>query len=445
MTTVTIDRRASWIGPSSATASCSTGRSARTGSAPGSPPSPSRRAPGCTARAPRPTARPPSRACSTGASTWASPARRAGSPRSARPGARSWAWSTPPRTSTSCSPPSEPRSAAWRDAGAARPRRAVRRDAHADQRRELRDRERRHAHVGAGVRHGLPGGRPARAGPRARGGRASPTRSRRATPSQAVWEKPQGKRPPVRMSKTFTIVPRGVDLVIGCNTFPTWNSYPGLFAGLATGNAVLVKPHPRAVLPLAITVRIVREVLAEHGFDPDLVCLAAEPLGRPAGRRARRPARGRDRRLHRLDLVRRLARGARPAGAGLHREGRRQRGRRRLHRRLPRACSPTSPSRWCSTAGRCAPPRRTSWSRATGIGTDAGPRLRRAARQGPGRRRRRAGGRRREGRRPAGRRRQRRRAAPAGERARRSARSSSRRGPCGPRRIPTRPCARPRC
>ena len=49
-------------------------------------------------------------------------------------------------------------------------------------------------------------------------------------------------------------MPRGVALVIGCNTFPTWNSYPGLFASLATGNAVVVKPHPRAVLPLAITV-----------------------------------------------------------------------------------------------------------------------------------------------------------------------------------------------
>src|SRR3954452_10338711 len=113
-------------------------------------------------------------------------------------------------------------------------------------------------------------------------------------PAGAVWEKPQGKRPPVRMSKTFTIVPRGVDLVIGCNTFPTWNSYPGLFAGLATGNAVLVKPHPRAVLPLAITVRIVREVLAEHGFDPNLVCLAAEPMpdqggGRLAAELAVRP------------------------------------------------------------------------------------------------------------------------------------------------------------
>jgi phenylacetic acid degradation protein paaN len=81
------------------------------------------------------------------------------------------------------------------------------------------------------------------------------------------------------MRKEFTIVPRGIGLVIGCNTFPTWNSYPGLFADLATGNAVLVKPHPRAVLPLAITLRIVREVLAEHGFDPDLVCLAAEERG----------------------------------------------------------------------------------------------------------------------------------------------------------------------
>ncbi len=92
----------------------------------------------------------------------------------------------------------------------------------------------------------------------------------------ATWEKPQGKRPPVRMTKTFTVVPRGVALVVGCNTFPTWNSYPGLFASLVTGNAVVVKPHPRAVLPLAITVAITREVLAEAGFSPDLVTLAPE-------------------------------------------------------------------------------------------------------------------------------------------------------------------------
>jgi phenylacetic acid degradation protein paaN len=98
-------------------------------------------------------------------------------------------------------------------------------------------------------------------------------------PASAVWEKPQGKRPPLRMEKTFTAVPRGIGLVVGCNTFPTWNSYPGLFASLATGNAVVVKPHPRAVLPLAITVAIAREVLAEAGFDPNLVALAAEDAG----------------------------------------------------------------------------------------------------------------------------------------------------------------------
>ncbi len=98
-------------------------------------------------------------------------------------------------------------------------------------------------------------------------------------PPQAVWEKPQGSRPPQRMTKRFTVVPRGVALVVGCNTFPTWNAYPGLFASLVTGNAVVVKPHPRAVLPLALTVAIAREVLRETGFAPDLVALAAEAPG----------------------------------------------------------------------------------------------------------------------------------------------------------------------
>src|SRR4051794_14601701 len=95
------------------------------------------------------------------------------------------------------------------------------------------------------------------------------------TPATAVWEKP-GRGGPLRMEKTFTVVPRGVALVIGCNTFPTWNSWPGLFASLVTGNPVVVKPHPGAVLPLAITVQACREVLAEAGFDADLVTLAAE-------------------------------------------------------------------------------------------------------------------------------------------------------------------------
>ncbi|GHB54215.1 phenylacetic acid degradation protein PaaN [Streptomyces umbrinus] len=99
------------------------------------------------------------------------------------------------------------------------------------------------------------------------------------TPDDAEWTKPQGKRDPLALTKRFTPVPRGIALVIGCNTFPTWNGYPGLFASLATGNAVLVKPHPRAVLPLALTVQVAREVLAEAGFDPNLVALAAERAG----------------------------------------------------------------------------------------------------------------------------------------------------------------------
>ncbi|MFF3450789.1 phenylacetic acid degradation protein PaaN [Streptomyces sp. NPDC002667] len=99
------------------------------------------------------------------------------------------------------------------------------------------------------------------------------------TPGTAEWSKPQGKRDPLALTKQFTPVPRGIALMIGCNTFPTWNGYPGLFASLATGNAVLVKPHPRAVLPLALTVQVARDVLTEAGFDPNLVALAAERPG----------------------------------------------------------------------------------------------------------------------------------------------------------------------
>ncbi len=98
-------------------------------------------------------------------------------------------------------------------------------------------------------------------------------------PAEATWEKPQGKNPPLVMKKQFQIVGRGVAVVVGCATFPTWNTYPGLFAALATGNAVIVKPHQNAVLPAAITVRTIRAVLSENGIDPNLVtlCVPAKP------------------------------------------------------------------------------------------------------------------------------------------------------------------------
>ena len=98
-------------------------------------------------------------------------------------------------------------------------------------------------------------------------------------PASVSWEKPRSKGDPQRMTKTFTVVPRGVALVIGCTTFPTWNSYPGLFASLVTGNPVVVKPHPHAVLPLALTVAVARDVLAEYGFDANLVTLAVDEVG----------------------------------------------------------------------------------------------------------------------------------------------------------------------
>jgi len=99
------------------------------------------------------------------------------------------------------------------------------------------------------------------------------------TPGQATWEKPQGKAAPIVLEKNWQVVPRGIALAIGCQTFPTWNTYPGLFASLATGNTVIVKPHPGAILPLALTVKVAREVLVEAGFPADVVLLAVDQAG----------------------------------------------------------------------------------------------------------------------------------------------------------------------
>ena len=100
-------------------------------------------------------------------------------------------------------------------------------------------------------------------------------------PATAKWVKPQGKHEPIVMDKRFHIVPRGISLVVACSTFPTWNTYPGLFASLATGNPVIVKPHPGAILPVAMTARVVQQVLEEAGFDPCLVSLVPDTVDAP--------------------------------------------------------------------------------------------------------------------------------------------------------------------
>lgn len=111
---------------------------------------------------------------------------------------------------------------------------------------------------------------------------ATAVAEQRRVPAPARWEKPQGKGDPIRLDKEWRMIPRGVALVIGCATFPTWNTYPGMFASLATGNSVIVKPHPQAILPAAISVRIAREVIAEAGFNPNLVLLAPDTVQKPA-------------------------------------------------------------------------------------------------------------------------------------------------------------------
>jgi phenylacetic acid degradation protein paaN len=99
-------------------------------------------------------------------------------------------------------------------------------------------------------------------------------------PETVNWEKP-GKAESVVLEKQYRILPRGVGALVGVSTFPTWNSYPAIFADLATGNAVVVKPHPGAILPLAITVEVARAVLREAGLDPNLITLAADSVKEP--------------------------------------------------------------------------------------------------------------------------------------------------------------------
>jgi len=99
-------------------------------------------------------------------------------------------------------------------------------------------------------------------------------------PEQVKWEKWVG-REAFNLRKTYKPVPKGISLVIGCSTFPTWNSLPGIFASLMTGNPVIVKPHPKAVLPMAIVVAEMRNLLKEAGIRMDTVQLAVDTVSKP--------------------------------------------------------------------------------------------------------------------------------------------------------------------
>ncbi len=99
-------------------------------------------------------------------------------------------------------------------------------------------------------------------------------------PSDVTWVKNMGKFD-LTLQKNYKAIPKGVALVIGCSTFPTWNTVPGLFGSLMTGNASIVKPHPKSVLPIAIVVAEMQKALLAAGLPASLVQLGVDTLDHP--------------------------------------------------------------------------------------------------------------------------------------------------------------------
>jgi phenylacetic acid degradation protein paaN len=97
------------------------------------------------------------------------------------------------------------------------------------------------------------------------------------------WEKPMGKTT-LRMKKTFKAVPKGISLVVGCSTFPVWNSMAAIYSSLMTGNPVIVKPHAQAVYPIALVVAEIQKTLEAQGYNPLTIQLAPDTLDEPITR-----------------------------------------------------------------------------------------------------------------------------------------------------------------
>ena len=106
----------------------------------------------------------------------------------------------------------------------------------------------------------------------------------RSVTPHGQWTRRFGKVE-IALEKTWRLVPRGVAVCFACASFPTWNAWPSMLASLATGNPVVVKPHPATVLPMAITVAVCRQVLQAAGFDPNLVTMALDTVADPIGKR----------------------------------------------------------------------------------------------------------------------------------------------------------------
>jgi hypothetical protein len=94
-------------------------------------------------------------------------------------------------------------------------------------------------------------------------------------PEEALWERRFGSAT-IRLRKRYRLVPRGVAVCFACATFPTWNAYPALLASLATGNPVIVKPHPTAILPMALDGAHLPARAGRSGVPADLVTICVD-------------------------------------------------------------------------------------------------------------------------------------------------------------------------
>ncbi|MFN0202217.1 MAG: aldehyde dehydrogenase family protein [Bacteroidia bacterium] len=99
-------------------------------------------------------------------------------------------------------------------------------------------------------------------------------------PESVDWVKNMGANT-VEIRKTYKNVAKGVGLCIGCSTFPVWNTIPAIFANLITGNAVIVKPHPKAIYPIAIVVQEFQNLFKKYKIDVHTVMLACDTVKHP--------------------------------------------------------------------------------------------------------------------------------------------------------------------
>ncbi len=109
---------------------------------------------------------------------------------------------------------------------------------------------------------------------------ASAVEQLNAYPHKVAWTKNFGKFD-LTLNKNYKAIPKGVSLAIGCSTFPTWNSIPGIYASLITGNTVIVKPHPKAVYPIAIFIDELKKELKANNLPTTVIQLAIDSSENP--------------------------------------------------------------------------------------------------------------------------------------------------------------------